>query len=615
MARSQNSTMPKSLSSGYAAPILPLYSAFLSLSTEFLLAVVSMDCKVPIRKYVLIARPSKWAQKGDRVVVQSPVQNITNESAIPVRRFNGDDENSVCFMPVQDIEKDESNAYTGAMVTSKAIQIDTHGVALSKSESDSDFEYQPGDKFWLFIAAKRGGYENDVPVINLRTMATGSVPISHVCWFPKMRGPGNEVWTFGGSIRKLKRYGRNQFTFWTWGICQYLDGKPATTKDIQIPERNTSTDEQRWLSSADARPLFSEIYKMMTKDHELLSPMLPSPQLSLAERCRLLSRGLYTPPTSPSTDGLKLSDEAGSFAPTPMFNKPDMASWKSIVDLASKGTLRPPQSSLIHPQRTPSSPDRKKYRRTEFDIDTRSSSGCSHNDGLRKPILNQDGGAEVAKQLDRDMELPVLSAAHPLLRNNPTILSERYQIKKNTPTIEFLTSKRNYGAELCDRGKDDCEWSFRFTSKHYHPDHTKCLIAKDMPDHEHCVSAERALPWVAGPCLLNEGAREHECCIWKEEDMEDWPIPTKKEFDTEKIVEARKYHMASCDMSLQIEDESLQIKDESQKIMEEMPCPIVPDKVYNGPGKWLRDEIRKEIYFNDILRLGGMEEDHRHHAA
>ncbi|EDO00002.1 predicted protein [Sclerotinia sclerotiorum 1980 UF-70] len=138
---------------------------------EFLLIAVPMDCKVATRNYVLIARPSKWARKGD-VVVQSPVLNITNESAIPVRRFNGDEENSVCFMPVQDIEKDGSVAYKNAMVLSKFTPIDTHGVALFRSVSD--FDYQPGDRFWLFIGPERNGYEKDVPVINLRTMVVGS---------------------------------------------------------------------------------------------------------------------------------------------------------------------------------------------------------------------------------------------------------------------------------------------------------------------------------------------------------------------------------------------------------------------------------------------------------
>ncbi|ESZ95826.1 hypothetical protein SBOR_3768 [Sclerotinia borealis F-4128] len=545
---------------------------------------VSMDCKVTLRKYVLVSRPPKWAQQGDRVVVHSPVQDITNESVIPVRRFNGDDENSVCFMPTQDIEKDGSIAQINAMVSSTATRIDAHGVALS--ETDSDFEYRPGDQFWLFIAADRTGYENEVPVINLRTMATGRVPITHVCWFPRMHGPGNEVWTFGSSIRKLKlkHAGKNQFTFWTWGICQYLDGKPVTTKEIQVPERNISTDAQRWLSSADSRPLFFQILKIKTQDHhQIHSPLSLSPQ-SFSE----CFKSLFP-------------------APAPIFKILDKAFWISIMDPASKETPTLLRSSLIHSQRTLSSPDRRKYRRTEVDVDARGDSGSSdktatsstisfsptmgnddtrsYSNDLSELISNQDGEGieaavchldiyrrQVAKVLDqnRNIERPVLSAAHPLLRNDPTILSEGHQINKNMPTIEFLTSERNHNAELCDRGKDDCEWSLQFISKHYHPDPRKCHTTKSMSDHEHCISAKRAYPGAAGPCLLMEGPREHHCCLWKSEDTNDWSAHVKKEFDMVKIAEAKKWDAP--------------IFDESRNVKEEDWCPI-------GTQEFIKDEF------------------------
>lgn len=582
-----------------------------------------MDCKALLRRYVLVSRPSKWAW-SDRVVVQSPVQNITDESVIPVRRFNGDDENSVCFMPIQDIEKDGSIAYKNAMVTSTATMIDVHGVALFESNSQ-DFDYCPGDKFWLFITANRNGYTHEAPVINLRTMKAGSVPIFHVCWFPKMHGPGNEVWTFGGSIRRLKHSGRNLYTFWTWGICQYLDGKPAITKDIQIPERNISTDEQQWLLPDASRLLFSQIYKNMLKVNQLIISPFSSPQPSPAQikSRKVLYRSLCTPPTSPKTDNL---EEGSRHSPSLTFNRLDGAIWESILNFASKGTPKPPQNSFIHPQRILSSSDRRKYRRTEVDVDTQSNYRSSNrsvktparlpslttdnenfrpcSDDLRELVLDQgregivsalcltDMARESAKQSEsiqtNNIEQPVLSAAHPCLRTNPTIISERYQTRKNTPTVEFLTSKRNFISGLCDRGKDDCEWSLRFMSKHYHPDHRKCISAKNLPDHEHCVSAERALPNSAGPCLLNEGAREHECCVWKVEDTKDWPAHIKKEFDMSKINEARKYLTASYDVSFQFAD---QIKDESKKIKEEMWVPTVFDDFLDGCGKWLQDEV------------------------
>lgn len=368
-----------------------------------------MDCKIPIRRYVLIARPSKWAQKGDRVVVQSPVQNITNESAIPVRRFKGDNENSVCFMPIQDIEKDDSVAYKNAMVTSKSTLINAHGVALFNS--GSGFDYQPGDRFWLFIAADRSRYKNNVPVINLRTMVSGSVPISHVCWFPKMRGPGNEVWTFGGSIGKRKHSGPNNFTYWTWGICQYLDGQPATTKDIQIPPRNVDTAEQQWLLSADAQPLFSRMYETMAKDHQrIVSPLLPSPQSSpFSAECRnSLSRGLHTPPISPCMDELNSLDGNSSPAPTLIPKKLDMSAWKSIMDLASKGTRRPLQSSHIHTQRIASSVNRTKFRRAEVN-DIRSDSG--HSDQTVRSSVSPSQAMENGSFSPRSDDLRKLTLA------------------------------------------------------------------------------------------------------------------------------------------------------------------------------------------------------------
>lgn len=560
----------------------------------FLLEAISMDCKVQIRRYVLIASPSKWAQRGARVVVQSPVPNITNELVIPVRRFKGDKENSVCFMPVQDIEKDGSIAYKDAKITSETKPIDAHGVSLFKS--CSDFDYRPGDKFWLFITTKGDDFENDVPVINLRTMASGSVPISHVCWFPKMRGPGNEVWTFGGNMGELRHSEKTHLT--SWGICQYLDGEPATSREIQMPKRNINTDEQRWLSSSDARPLFSQIQETMTSNHNrIISPTLPAHSSpSRSEHCKVLLQALYKSPKSLCED-----KDNGSSVRTLTFEKLDQ------VRFTSKGTPGPLQNCLIHPQRTLSSPNRRKYRRIEVD-DTQSDSGYSDktaissielsglametgdlyqfNDDLGRLIRDEDGegtsvalilkrmllhkemmAGEVAKRLERkqmnNTDDKVLSAAHPLIRTNPTIISERYQIKKNAPGIEFLTKERNRSADLCDCGNGDCKWSLRFTSRHYHPDHRKCRNANN-PDHEHCVSAERALPSRAGSCFLNEGIRPHECCVWKEDDTKDWHHPIIKEDIIEKkILAARQSQMASIDKKT---DTTEFIKDESKNI-------------------------------------------------
>ncbi|TGO43743.1 hypothetical protein BOTNAR_1317g00030 [Botryotinia narcissicola] len=561
-------------------------------------------------KYVLVSRPSKWAQSGHRVVVQSPVLKIANESLIPVRRFKGKNENSVCFMPVQDIEKDESIVYKSAGIDTEATQTDAHGMALI--HSDSEFDYQPGDRFWLSITAKRDDYENDVPIINLRTMETGLVPISHVCWFPKMRGPGNEVWTFGGNIRKLKLHGRNNYTLWIWGICQYLNGQPATTKYIQIPERNINTDEQQWLKSSNARSLFSQIYKSMTKDcQQMNSPML-SP---------LRARGLHTPPISPCMSDPQPLNEDNSFTPRLVSRDLD-AAWKNIMNLASKGTSRPIQSSLIHPQRILSSPDRRKSRRTHLG-DTRSESGHfdstarsstrspslamesskfrAPSDDLMELLADRDGGGircalrlldwtrkQVEESRAKDTEHSRLSAAHPLLRSNPTIFLERHQKKRNLSAF----------TELCNSGKDDCKWSHHFTSKHYHSDYKKCIITNSIQEHEHCISSLRPLPSSAGPCLLTAGAQEHQCCIWEDEDTKNLPV-TMKEFDDVKILEARNNCILSDEKGIKIPD---QFKDESKKIKEEdWAPPYVYEELYDGKGKWLRDELAKGNFCNEIL--------------
>lgn len=209
---------------------------------------------------------------------------------------------------------------------------------------------------------------------------------------------------------------------------------------------------------------------------------------------------------------------------------------------------------------------------------------------------------EVAKQVTDNRiqkKEPSISAAHPLFRTNPTILSERYPIKRNTPTIEFLTRM----TDLCNLGEDDCQWSLRYTSKHFHRDHRKCITVKEIPEHEHCVSSIRV-----GPCLLtdHEGERKHQCCVWRDEDTVDWPITTRREFDEVKIVEARNYEMEARSKGTQI---TAKLKDESHKIKEEEWYPDVSDDVFDGDGKWLKDDLSKGSYYYEVLKLVTTEDD------
>jgi hypothetical protein len=148
------------------------------------------DCKVEVRKYVLVSQPSRWKQKGERVVVQSPMLKISKTVLdVPVKRFNGEEDNSVCFIPKQDIEKDSNSIYNNAKVSTATKRVDAHGVALFDSSPYDKIAYARGDTFWICIGVNTNGYGETVPVINLQTSHKGDIGIDQVCWFPKIQGP------------------------------------------------------------------------------------------------------------------------------------------------------------------------------------------------------------------------------------------------------------------------------------------------------------------------------------------------------------------------------------------------------------------------------------------
>lgn len=152
-----------------------------------------LDCKVEVRKYVLISQPSRWRQKGERVVVQSPMLQLPKTVlVVPVKRFNGAEQNSVLFLPRQDIEKDTSSIYDKAKVSTSTSWVDAHGVALFDSSPHDNFAYRRGHQFWIYVDADIP-YDDCVPVINLRTYEQGDIRIDQVCWFPKIQGPNVSV--------------------------------------------------------------------------------------------------------------------------------------------------------------------------------------------------------------------------------------------------------------------------------------------------------------------------------------------------------------------------------------------------------------------------------------
>ncbi|KAI9050429.1 hypothetical protein LZ554_005593 [Drepanopeziza brunnea f. sp. 'monogermtubi'] len=88
---------------------------------------------------------------------------------VPVRRFNGKAENTVCFLPREHFERESSDAYQRLHASKTETSINAHGVAMSDSLTCSEFKYHRGDKFWISIGANQNRHEQDVPVVNLRT--------------------------------------------------------------------------------------------------------------------------------------------------------------------------------------------------------------------------------------------------------------------------------------------------------------------------------------------------------------------------------------------------------------------------------------------------------------
>ncbi|KAG9230862.1 hypothetical protein BJ875DRAFT_356175, partial [Amylocarpus encephaloides] len=131
-------------------------------------------CLVKVRLYKLVPTLSRWGARGEKVVVQSPVLTISDTmSRIPVKRYSHEeDQNSVCFLPNQDIEgvADGSLPVVSEASTS---WVHAHGVALSDSLSSDVLQYKRGDTFWISIGSCTKGYESSVPVINLRTLQEG----------------------------------------------------------------------------------------------------------------------------------------------------------------------------------------------------------------------------------------------------------------------------------------------------------------------------------------------------------------------------------------------------------------------------------------------------------
>lgn len=120
------------------------------------------------------------------MVVQCPVSvdlnSSTSPSQVPVKRFTGEEDNSVCFIPSKDVERENSSIYETQQISRKTSWVDAHGVAIFDNEAGEELEYRRGDQFWLCVGPSTEKYQTTVPVINLRSKEGGEIGIDRVCW-------------------------------------------------------------------------------------------------------------------------------------------------------------------------------------------------------------------------------------------------------------------------------------------------------------------------------------------------------------------------------------------------------------------------------------------------
>lgn len=288
-----------------------------------------LDCRKEVRDYRLVPNPSRWKQKGERVMIQSPMLEILESTShVPAKRYSyGQAQNYACFLLRDDIDYH----YTGTRGW-----IDAHGVALFNSSSTDQLHFERGQRFWLNIKPETNASETTVPVINLDTFDEGTINIDKVCWYPKVQGPNHELWTLGGDIRKQKLVGSRKFIYWSWVICQRLDGSTPTTKMAEIPTREVECQGKRLLSSSEAKSLFEQRYRNMEKPTapaDVLSP--PLTPLQCSECIQKRSR-------APDED-----------QQTPTRYKESRDLWRRIFSMAKKngGSYKCLQRSNIHPQK------------------------------------------------------------------------------------------------------------------------------------------------------------------------------------------------------------------------------------------------------------------------
>ncbi|PQE15050.1 C6 zinc finger domain protein [Rutstroemia sp. NJR-2017a BVV2] len=407
----------------------------------------------------------------DPKIVQSPMLDITNAStvSVPVRCFNGKEENIVCYLPKRDFEKDSSIAYEKAFVSTVPRRVNAHGTAICDSEND--FQYKRGNHFWIISSGNPKEGEGEVQVVNLENYKTGTIPISHACWFPKMRGPGNEFWTFGGGAMEIRQAGPKNVKRMSWTICQDFDGKRTTTKLVSIPPKAVETADHHWLTLSESQGFFSRILKRKTEaDNALCERQMHS----------TTSGDEISPCWSPSlsqVDAVEFPDSIESPAGPSISEAEDMQGSKSA------GSRR---TSVL---------DRIFGRKQ-----TRSAKG--------KLVQRPD-----------DNEL-AFSASDPAIVHDPTLIAELYFANKAKQNLRAINAEKKWTASRCNQKLEDCKFVYRWTQSHHHFDPTKCQNNFDAK-HEHCISLLASFPGRKNGCLLYEN--DHFCCIWNDADRAAMP--------------------------------------------------------------------------------------------
>jgi hypothetical protein len=487
----------------------------------------TLDCKVRVRKYVLVAQPSRWNQRGERIVVQSPMLEIHNAvSLVPVKRYHSEEQNSICFIPIEDIEMDSSIVYERLQVTKTPSLVDSHGVALFENSAIGEFNYRRGDQFWICVGHDTNLYLTTVPVINLRTFEKGIVNIDQVCWYPKIRGPDNELWTPGGEVKILKLCGSKNFTYFSWIICQRLPQTgmeedvadlASTTKSVKLPMKDSRIEDTAYLSLCESRNLFKKRLSFMERNYSHSFGSISNRAQGILE---LPTPSTFSTPSSPPKLGqtwmvvketnksrsytatdITYADASGSQCPWERLPKP-----KSGCDLNSsyvyKNNLIHPRELLVAPQKRrhvwPFGPPIVQHDNTQDNCskanpdpppkgtpDGRHDSLYNSSTALLAPAYCETTACKPSKVdatslVSATMLLDIFREVTPQLAvsvTSPAIIRNHTFIYDSWCKNASLWNRSPIFKDLCDRGEVDCEYNTLFSCKHFHSPPEKCLFS------------------------------------------------------------------------------------------------------------------------------------------